>query len=471
LPLFPYTTAFRSPISPDLDAVLNDLSGDQRVRILRLPENLGIIGGMRVCLEAATGRYIIPLDADDLLTADALQILGSVIERLGEPCILYSDEDILIEGVPTSPYWRPDWDPVLNLASSYIWHLCAIRRDVALKAGLYSDASTNWCHDWDTIFRILDLGHEPVHVPEILYHWRQHAVSSTNTWAPDKAVLDSPRLLLESRISRQPRPELYKVALFPIFRGADEWYVLRQHIAPIDIDVIVLATGDEAGAATADALRETNYPFGRIHITILDPAASIANIISTLRQIDTPHVLICSSGIRPVGEYWAWEAIKLFEMHREVCLASGRLFDRRDIIVAGGASYDDAGQLINPDLGRKITDSGHMALALKPQCVAAVPTDFFFAERNFLKSGLNLLPDNTVVGELGVWLGALALEQSRRVAMSPLIQARVVDQPIDRPEAVFHPDRQDCFLRRFEAVLPLGAMSSTRFTSMAQQYR
>ena len=61
-------------------------------------------------------------------------------------------------------------DPVLNLASSYIWHLCCIRRDAALREGLYTDPGATWCHDWDTSFRIARSGEAPLHVPEVLYH-------------------------------------------------------------------------------------------------------------------------------------------------------------------------------------------------------------------------------------------------------------------------------------------------------------
>ena len=45
-------------INPDLDAFLIDLSNDQRIRIFRNPVNLGIMGGMRVCLQAATTEYV-----------------------------------------------------------------------------------------------------------------------------------------------------------------------------------------------------------------------------------------------------------------------------------------------------------------------------------------------------------------------------------------------------------------------------
>ena len=64
--------------------------------------------------------------------------------------MIFSDEDALVEGKPVSPYLRAAFDPVLNLDSSYIWHLCAINRQRAVSLGLYSDPGATWCDDWDS---------------------------------------------------------------------------------------------------------------------------------------------------------------------------------------------------------------------------------------------------------------------------------------------------------------------------------
>src|SRR5216683_3666411 len=60
------------PVSRTLVSMLERLRGDARCHIEFLPDNLGPIRGLRYCLERASGDYIIPVDADDLLTPDAL---------------------------------------------------------------------------------------------------------------------------------------------------------------------------------------------------------------------------------------------------------------------------------------------------------------------------------------------------------------------------------------------------------------
>src|SRR5207244_1235227 len=91
------------PIHPDLAATLHALEAKGVIRFLRHEVNLGIHGGLRFCLEHATGDFVLSLDADDLLTRDALAVLADAVRSNPERRIFYSDEDHLINGVPAHP--------------------------------------------------------------------------------------------------------------------------------------------------------------------------------------------------------------------------------------------------------------------------------------------------------------------------------------------------------------------------------
>ena len=52
--------------NPDtIAAYLEGLKKYEFVKAFRVADNLGIIGGVRYCLERARNRYILPLDSDD----------------------------------------------------------------------------------------------------------------------------------------------------------------------------------------------------------------------------------------------------------------------------------------------------------------------------------------------------------------------------------------------------------------------
>lgn len=434
------------PVQPALDRLLDEYARAPRFRLMRLPENLGIMGGMRVCLDAARGDYVVPMDADDLLTRDALQVLAAEIVRRGAPQLLYSDEDILIDGVPRAPYRRPDWDPVLNLASSYVWHLCAIRREDALRLELYTDPGASWCHDWDTMFRVSDTGSEPVHIAEVLYHWRQHPASSTNRPDPESGSRRSQRHLLERQIARRTAPERYRVVEFPIFRGAPEWHVSRLPVDPPAVDLLCVGDSQLAPGVPASSRRVVGAraaaPPRRWYSRLLrgrtdgTPAAVTAGALREALAAGTaPRVALVSSAVETEGVEWWWEAVRLLELHPDVAAVGGAVLDRAGRIVCAAPVVDSAGRWIVPQAGRPANDPGPFAIALKPHCVAGVPTDLFVAERPLLADVLGALPADAPLSGLGARLGLAALSRGRRVVFSPLIRATLCGPSLDEAPA------------------------------------
>ncbi len=413
----------QGPIAHETEVVIARLQAmDPRVRVLRLERNEGIMPAFRVCLGETTGDYVLPVDADDLLTPDALRVVACEIARNDRPVYLYSDEDMLIGGTPRSPYLRPSWDPVLNLASSYVWHLAAIRRDAAVELGLYADRGAEFCHDWDTTVRVAFAGHEPVHIPEVLYHWRQHEQSSTNRANPqderEPGSVRSTRAVLQHAIDRTPEPARYRIDRFPIFRGADELYI---HRAPDD-------TTRLSAIALTDGARELHIPHAPLaSVHPLHPDRTrAADLRAVARSIETPRTLILSDRVHPDREDWAWDAIKLLELHPELALVGGRIYDDTDRLIAGGTILDAEGRRITPDLGRAGTDPGPWAISLKPHCVASAPTDLLFVDTAFLVRALDRLPDDLRMRGLGLALSACALAEGRRVATGTLTRARAL---------------------------------------------
>jgi Glycosyl transferase family 2 len=410
---FEWIILAHGPIPGSLDAFLDKLGSDSRIRIIRLPENLGIIGGMRQCLEEARGLYVIPLDADDLLTSDALTVLASQLQQPSP--FVYSDEDSLVNGRFQSPYFRPDWDPLLNLSSSYIFHLVAFDRRIALELGIYSDPAANWCHDWDTVFRFIAAGHVLVHIPEVLYHWRAHQASHTNKAGPHEGSLQSQRHLLERFLSMRPDRHLFDIKPFPLFRGAQEFWLSRKHIEPTLIDIAVVSESDPASDLAA---YRGSYPFSKCaQISSIESlAAMVANSTSSL-------VAVIRAELVPTEGEWPWEAQGLFALHSDMALSAGRILDSRRIVLGGPEQINAEGKCSCPYRGMAAHDPGEMALALKPHTVNCPNSAFFIARTEFLRGALTTLPPEATLEFIGPWLAMFAHERGQRVGYSPLIVA------------------------------------------------
>jgi hypothetical protein len=421
---FEWLVLAHGPVSAEVERRLRKLESDRRARVLREPVNLGIVGGMRLCLDSARGRYIVPLDADDLLPADALRVLAHTIEVEGEPAFLYSDEDLFVDGRHAHPYLRPDWDPVLNLANSFVWHLCAFRRDRALELGVYSDRGCEYCHDWDSITRFALAGHAPVHVREILYHWRAHAGSSTNNADPNKGSLASQRHLLQRVISAQPHSERYEVREFPIFRGALEWGIARRPVDPPAVTLLVPALeGDspETASAHLDTITsKCDFPFAhRLHTT-----ANLADVSATLLRTTTEFTVVCSTGVTPENAAGLWEAIRLLEFHPDLAVVAGRILNPDSFVVGGGELFGFEGLSGCPEYARVPHDPGPWAFFLKQRCVDAPNPHFLVARTSFLRSACATVPTQASFPALGLWLGGHAAQRHERVATSPLVVSR-----------------------------------------------
>jgi hypothetical protein len=445
---FEWIVLAHGPVSDQLSGILGALDADERCSIFRLPENLGLMGGMRFCLEASSGDYAAPLDADDLLTPDALQIMAEHIDTTGAR-FLYADEDYLIDEVPQAPYLRPDWDPILLTANSFIWHLCAFERNKALGLGVYTDAGANWCHDWDTALRFYNAGESVAHVPFVLHHWRTHAGSSTNRPDPESGSLKSQRHVLERQIATYEHPDYYRVEDFPLFRGAPEWWIRRLPIDPPPVDLMITGRNeDRVIRAAGAAIRESHYPFQAVHVLgcelssagkrrISDVLAGCggsglvkalahaapADLETVLADTSSRFAVLCSEWFSLEGDLWPWDCDKLFRLHPDVAVVAGRALAEDRTVLGGSEIFGFDGLCGCPDRGRPDQDAGYYAFALKQRCVSAPFSELFAARTDFLRRAVQQLPALVSWQTLGPWLGGFAAEQGLRVAFTPVMTA------------------------------------------------
>jgi hypothetical protein len=452
---FEWIVVAQGQIPDDLLAVLRETASDLRVRCLLRPDNIGIIRGLRSALETATGAYVLPLDGDDRLLPDALGVLGAAISRRDHPLFLYGDEDALVDGEPTAPYFRPDWDPVLNHSSSYIWHPSVFDRRRALELGVFADVGSEYCQDWDTVFRFWMAGIEPEHVPEVLYSWTAHGASSTHRADPHRGSLDSQSNVLRRALAKRSLEEDFDLAAFPLDRGLPELWPRRAHRHPPDVAVVVACERVRDAARTVRRVSQScDYPLqgfvvhcpqslserkraaiaatgtdsGAARQAALDLVQVRGAGVSTLRRavdaLSSAWTVIITPDAVPDDADWLWETIGLGELVADIGFVSGRIVDGNGMVVGGGELWGAGDPVDCPDRGYGALDPGPYAISLKPHCVSAVDPRFFAARTNVLAEALADVPNDADVRWLGVWLGMWAERHRVRTACSPLVSAR-----------------------------------------------
>lgn len=165
--------------SPALTAQLAILAqGEPRIRLLPRAQNGGIARATNDALAAARGDYIALLDHDDELRPHALLEMSRAIAATPDAGLLYSDEDkISADGQRLLPFLKPAFSPEFLLGVMYFGHLLCVRTALARQIGGF-DPAFDGVQDFEFALRATEHTRAVVHVPKILYHWRQTAASS-----------------------------------------------------------------------------------------------------------------------------------------------------------------------------------------------------------------------------------------------------------------------------------------------------
>ena len=193
--------------------------GDKRIKICRLPQNIGIAGASNAALEMATGDYVGLLDNDDELTRDALLEMAQRIV-VEQPDLLYSDEDKLDEsGAHVEVHCKPDFNPDYFFSINYLCHFAVIRRAHLQQIGGFR-TGFDGAQDYDLLLRASESTDKIAHIPKVLYHWRRIAGSTASTSvakpqtteAGHRALAESmQRRGIDSQVEPGPYPNTFRV--------------------------------------------------------------------------------------------------------------------------------------------------------------------------------------------------------------------------------------------------------------------
>ncbi|MEM5386438.1 glycosyltransferase [Paraburkholderia phymatum] len=407
------------PIPADLDKTLVAFEAEGLLRTLRHEVNLGIHGGLRVCLEHAIGDFAISMDADDLLTPDALAILANAAKSNPNRAIFYSDEDLLIEDAFCHPYYRPDFDPALLFAQSYIWHAILFQRQLALALGVFTSSEAEYAQDWDTLVRFAEGGHEPLHIPEVLYHWRQHPSSLSNSGNSFSGSARSIQAVLRG-VAQRRRQDLYEVAPYPFDLGIQDYYLRRLQKEPASVDLISIGL---------DARGPEHFPFATRQVAPpLRGLSGIAVLLDLLEHSESEFAMLVGPSTVAIESQAVWDSLKHFELISNVVAVTGPLVDASGKVLRGSLVLRDREQLCDPIAGRAMNDPCSGSLGLKPHCVDGVSVDLLIGRRRFLVDALKAAPGNLATRSLGAWLGSFASGTERLMVYEPLLRAFVKNE-------------------------------------------
>lgn len=180
-------------------------ANDTRIRFIQRESNGHIAAASNSALTLASAQWVAFLDQDDLLPEYALYLVADSILRHPQAQLLYSDEDkVDAHGRRHSPYFKSAWNPDLFHAHNLITHLSVYRKALIDRVGGFR-SGYDGAQDYDLALRCIE--QLPVdsilHIPHVLYHWRDHAGSTARHAAAKPYAMHAGERALREHFLRQ----------------------------------------------------------------------------------------------------------------------------------------------------------------------------------------------------------------------------------------------------------------------------
>jgi GT2 family glycosyltransferase len=261
-------------------------AADPRIHLKRRETAGGIATATNAAMELATGEYIALLDHDDMLAPDALQHVADQITSRPELDMIYSDEDIVLDGRPIWRHFKPDWSPDTLRVNGYTCHLGVYRRSLVGEIGGFR-SEFNGSQDVDMILRLVEHTDRIAHIPRILYHWRAHAASTAGGDSKPYAYVAARNAIAE-HLDRVGLPA-------EVGYGPPGLYRVAHRVARATSVDLVLAVTDDRGLERA-AASWLAQPHPTWNVVLAAPAEALDAATTALTTAGVPD-----SSITPIA--------------------------------------------------------------------------------------------------------------------------------------------------------------------------
>lgn len=160
-------------------------------------ENRGLAGARNTGIRNSRGKYIIPLDGDDLIAESYLSKASEILDGDPEVKVVYSFARFFgsRKGV-----WRlREYSYPKLLLGNQIFCSCMYRREDYERTGGY-DENLRVYEDWDFLIRLLYGNGRVERIPEVMFFYRARQGSLTNSQDSSKRCLEARRYIFKKNI-------------------------------------------------------------------------------------------------------------------------------------------------------------------------------------------------------------------------------------------------------------------------------
>ena len=257
------------------DHMLDRWAGDKRWSYLRTPSNLKLTGARNYGWQHAKGKYILFLDADDMLAPNALDVLATALDQRTDIHIAFGHLDTMSDDGANRQ--RNPWP-----GDSFDWHAqiahlnqlpyaAMVRREVLERSGGYR--TRDWrAEDANLWTRLTSFGFRAAKVTEestLIYRLRGDSKSrgedgdgDWTAWLPWRLAGDAHDGLRAKREGRQPNPQLVPFGAQGMPAPPLKMWPVHHHQHPLISIIIPVGPGHAQTLIDAlDSVQAQTMPF------------------------------------------------------------------------------------------------------------------------------------------------------------------------------------------------------------------
>jgi len=133
-------------------------------------KNMGLASARNNGIREATGEYILPLDADDKIGEEYLELAVEILDQNPKIGIVYCEAEFF-EG-RSDLWYLPEYSLVNILMSNVIFCSAFFRKLQWEKVGGYNPNMVNGWEDWDFWLSLIEFGVQVYMIPKVLFFYR-----------------------------------------------------------------------------------------------------------------------------------------------------------------------------------------------------------------------------------------------------------------------------------------------------------
>ncbi len=396
-----------SPEDEELAGKVEEVaSGDSRVKVVTLEENLGISQNTNRGIARASGDFICFLDHDDLLELDALFEYAQAVIEHPDTDLIYSDEDKLTpHGTYVDPFFKPDFSIDLLRNVNYICHFLAIRKSLLLKLEP-SDQSVDGAQDHDITLKAVERARHVHHAARVLYHWRMAEGSTALNPESKTYALEAGMRAVQNHLDRMGVKASVEPGRFPftyrvkyevetphplvsiIIPSKDHTDVLDTCVHSIiekstyDAYEIVVVENNSTEQATFDYYENLKKTYPNLVKVVRWPGEfNFSKIVNFgVANSQGPYVLLLNNDTEIISPSWIEEMLGICQ-RKDVGAVGARLLYADGTIQHAGVwvNGQGAGHLFK-DLPQ--SNTGYFGLAVRTQDLSAVTAACLMTRRD-----------------------------------------------------------------------------------------